>query len=121
MTKIYIPSEILSQAYSFNGRPCVSIISGSDYYYYRVVVSTTDWYYVYPDAHYSYIHNQTQVSSYSNTLCMVGAPLYSDLEATDNVLYRQDLPEILLTFTILCIFCFLIPLKIFVRLFRRFQ
>ena len=40
---------------------------------------------------------------------------------TSDFYYRNDMPDILLMFLILCIFCFLIPLKIFVRLFRRFQ
>lgn len=40
---------------------------------------------------------------------------------TTNVYYRVDFDRILVIFTILCIFCFLIPLKAFLRLFRRLQ
>lgn len=40
---------------------------------------------------------------------------------TDDVYYRIDFDSILIIFIIMCIFCFLIPLKIFIRLFRRFQ
>ena len=40
---------------------------------------------------------------------------------TSNVYYRNDMPDILLMFTIFCLFCFVLPLKIFVRLFRRYQ
>lgn len=40
---------------------------------------------------------------------------------TSEVYYRLDFDKILVIFTIMCIFCFLIPLKVFVRLFRRFQ
>lgn len=43
----------------------------------------------------------------------------SDL--TSEVYYRNDFANILIIFLILCIFCFYIPLKIFVRLFRRLQ
>ena len=40
---------------------------------------------------------------------------------TNNVYYRNDFDSILVIFLIMCIFCFYLPLKIFVRLFRRFQ
>lgn len=40
---------------------------------------------------------------------------------TSDFYYRNDMPDILLMFTIFCLFCFVIPLKIFVRLFRRYQ
>ena len=40
---------------------------------------------------------------------------------TNNVYYRNDFDSILFIFFIMCIFCFYLPLKIFVRLFRRFQ
>lgn len=40
---------------------------------------------------------------------------------TTSPYYRNDFDSILIIFLIMCIFCFLIPLKIFVRLFRRFQ
>lgn len=40
---------------------------------------------------------------------------------TDSIYYRNDFDSILVIFLIMCIFCFLIPLKVFVRLFRRFH
>ncbi len=40
---------------------------------------------------------------------------------TTNVYYRVDFDRILVIFLILCIFCFLIPIKLFLRLFRRLQ
>ena len=40
---------------------------------------------------------------------------------TNSVYYRNDFDSILVIFLIMCIFCFYLPLKIFVRLFRRFQ
>lgn len=40
---------------------------------------------------------------------------------TDDVYYRNDFDSILIIFLILSIFCFLIPIKIFLRLFRRLQ
>lgn len=40
---------------------------------------------------------------------------------TSEVYYRNDFDSILVIFIIMCIFCFLIPLKVFMRLFRRFN
>lgn len=40
---------------------------------------------------------------------------------TSNVYYRNDLADILIIFAIMSIFCFYIPIKIFMRLFRRFN
>lgn len=40
---------------------------------------------------------------------------------TDSPYYRTDFDSILVIFLIMCIFCFGIPLKVFMRLFRRFQ
>jgi len=40
---------------------------------------------------------------------------------TSEVYYRNDFDSILIIFLIMCIFCFYIPLKIFFRLFRRFN
>lgn len=40
---------------------------------------------------------------------------------TSSVYYRNDFDSILIIFLILCIFCFLIPIKLFLRLFRRFN
>lgn len=41
-------------------------------------------------------------------------------QITDSVYYRNDFDSILIIFLIMSIFCFLIPIKIFTRLFRRF-
>lgn len=40
---------------------------------------------------------------------------------TESPYYRTDFDSILIIFIIMCIFCFYIPLKVFMRLFRRFQ
>jgi len=40
---------------------------------------------------------------------------------TDSPYYRTDFDSILLIFVLLCIICFGMPLKIFMRLFRRFN
>lgn len=40
---------------------------------------------------------------------------------TSEVYYRNDFDSILVIFLIMCIFCFLIPLKLFLRFTRRLQ
>lgn len=40
---------------------------------------------------------------------------------TTEVYYRNDFTDILVIFTILCLFIFLLPIKILFRLFRRFN
>lgn len=40
---------------------------------------------------------------------------------TNNYFYRVDLYKILIIFTIFAIFCIVLPLKIILRFFRRFQ
>ena len=40
---------------------------------------------------------------------------------TTDYYYRNDFPQILLMFTIIAIFAFYVPIKVFNRLFRRFN
>lgn len=40
---------------------------------------------------------------------------------TSEVYYRNDFDSILVIFLIMCIFCFLIPIKLFLRFIRRLQ
>ena len=40
---------------------------------------------------------------------------------TDSWYYRNDISDILIIITIFCLFCFYLPIKIFLRLFKRFQ
>ena len=44
----------------------------------------------------------------------------SNSALTDDVYYRNDFDKILIIFLIMCIFCFYIPFKVIMRLFRRF-
>ncbi len=53
--------------------------------------------------------------NYSLPVCLDNSVL------TDSVYYRNDFDSILVIFLIMCIFCFYIPIKIFFRLFRRFN
>lgn len=70
----------------------------------------------YINSNYIYQDGIQQFGSYSTIpLCLDKNNL------TDNVYYRNDLDRILIIFIIFAIVCFVCPLKIFTRLFRRFQ
>ena len=72
-----------------------------------------DYYYT---SNYLYQDGVQSFGSYSTLpICLDNSNL------TDSVYYRNDFDSILVIFLIMCIFCFYLPLKIFVRLFRRFQ
>ena len=76
-------------------------------------INYRDWYinsnYIYRDGIQSF--NQWSVLP----ICLQSTGL------TDLVYYRNDFDSILIIFLIMCIFCFYIPLKVFLRLFRRFN
>lgn len=70
----------------------------------------------YVNSNYIYKDGYTQFSSYSTLpTCLASSVI------TDNVYYRNDLSDILIIFLIMSIFCFYIPIKIFTRMFRRFN
>lgn len=72
-----------------------------------------DYYY---NSNYLYQDGVQSFGAYSTLpICLDNSKL------TDSVYYRNDFDSILVIFLIMCIFCFYLPLKIFVRLFRRFQ
>lgn len=76
-------------------------------------VTYRDYYYT---SNYLYQDGVQSFSTYSTLpICLDNSKL------TDSVYYRNDFDSILVIFLIMCIFCFYLPLKIFVRLFRRFQ
>lgn len=70
----------------------------------------------YIKSNYIYKDGSQSFSSYSTL------PVCLDTNIlTDSVYYRNDFDSILVIFTIMCLFCFYIPIKIFMRLFRRFN
>lgn len=76
-------------------------------------VSYRDYFY---NSNYLYQDGVQSFGPYSTLpICLDNSNL------TNNVYYRNDFDSILVIFLIMCIFCFYLPLKIFVRLFRRFQ
>lgn len=78
--------------------------------------STVDYRDFYINSDYIYRDGSQSFSTYATLpVCLDSAKI------TDSIYYRTDFDSILVIFSIMCIFCFLIPLKIFVRLFRRLQ
>lgn len=67
----------------------------------------------YINSNYLYTDGIQQFSNYTTLpVCLDVSKLTSD------VYYRQDLDKILVIFLILCIFMFLIPIKLFQRFFK---
>ena len=76
-------------------------------------VNYRDYYY---NSNYLYNDGTQAFSQYTTLPTCLDSSILSD-----NVYYRNDIDSILIVFTILCIFGIYIPLKIFMRLFRRFN
>lgn len=70
----------------------------------------------YINSNYIYKDGYTNFGSYTTLPTCLETSLL-----TNDVYYRNDLADILVIFLIMCIFCFALPLKIFMRLFRRFN
>ncbi len=80
---------------------------------YNSNVSYRDYYI---SGNYIYRDGTQQFGNYSTLpICLDTSNL------TDSVYYRNDFDSILIIFLIMCIFCFYIPLKVVLRLFRRFS
>ena len=77
------------------------------------IVDYRDYFYT---SNYLYQDGTQSFSQYTTLpVCLDSSKL------TTQVYYRNDFDSILVIFLILAIFCFYIPLKIFLRLFRRFN
>lgn len=78
--------------------------------------STINYRDFYINSNYIYRDGSQTFGQYSNLpVC-----LSSDV-ITSDVYYRNDFDSILIIFLIMSIFCLYIPLKVFLRLFRRFN
>lgn len=76
-------------------------------------ISYRDYYY---NSNYLYNDGEQTFSQYTTLpVCLSMSNISSD------VYYRNDFDKILIIFLIMCLICFLIPIKVFLRLFRRFQ
>lgn len=67
-------------------------------------------------SNYIYKDGSQQFSSYTTLPICINSS-----ELTSEVYYRNDFDSILVIFFIMSIFCFYIPIKVFLRLFRRFN
>lgn len=65
-----------------------------------------------------YIYNEG--TTYFNQYSTIPTCLNSSRITTD-IYYRNDIAQILIIFIIMAICCFVVPWRIFVRLFRRYQ
>lgn len=78
--------------------------------------SNVDYRDYYFNANYLYQDGNQSFSQYTTLpVCLDNSLM------TDSPYYRNDFDNILVIFLIMTIFCFWIPLKVFLRLFRRFQ
>lgn len=105
----YLPTDLINSNYSYfydNGGIYVMTNNCSN--------NMCDTYFV--DTNNHYITSEKFLSTSSDFTLELDKTKF-----TDDIYYRNDLDSILLCFLILCIFCFILPLKIIVRLFRRFQ
>ena len=98
---------------------CFNIVSESVIRAYEQVPAnntTVNYRDYYIRSNYIYKDGTQTFSNYSTIpVCLASS------ELTTDVYYRNDFDSILVIFFIMSIFCFYIPIKIFVRLFRRFK
>ena len=110
--KIYVPQDTTyNKCYVVQN---TGVIRG----YNKVPKNNTDYQYrdYYLESNYIYKDGQGTWSQYSTLpICLENSVI------TNDIYYRNDLPDILIIFMVLCIFGIWIPLKVFMRLFRRFN
>lgn len=106
MSKIYLPTEYLN-------KPCYVINNGYIRVYNSTNSSNNTVYDIYINQ--DYMVRRTTAGYSSSTMCDTSNTY------TDDIYYRTDFDKIIVIFLCLCVFCFLFPLKIFFRFFRRFN
>lgn len=108
--KIYVPDT---------GYSCYVVRDSNTIRAYKAVPrnnSEVDYRDFYVNSHYLYNEGKQNF----NTNATLPVCLKKE-DLTNDFYYRNDFDSILIIFMIMSIFCFLIPLKIFIRLFRRLQ
>lgn len=113
--KIYVP-DLKYKCYVLQDKDTIRAYEIKPYnpsYNQTITIKYRDYYI---NSHYLYRDSQ-QNFGYSTTL-----PICLDNSLiTDEVYYRNDFDSILIIFVIMCLFSFYLPIKIFIRLFRRWQ
>lgn len=111
MNKIYVPDMSVYECYVVRNE--TTIRAYEEMPRRNADINYRDFYY---NSNYLYQDGVQTFNNYSTLpVCLSKEVL------TEEVWYRNDFDSILVIFLIMCIFCFLIPLKVFLRLFRRFQ
>lgn len=111
MSNIYLPVE------DFSSNSCYVIQDKDTIRAYKqmpVINSTIDYIDYYINSHYIYKNSSQNFGPYST----IPVCLNTDV-LTNNLYYRNDMPDILLMFLIICIFAFYIPFKIVSRFFKK--
>lgn len=113
MKNIYLPVE------NVNDFACYSILDKDTIRAYvnrPQINSSSNYVDFYINSHYLEKQGTQSWGAYTQYLptCISSSAITTDFY------YRNDMPQILVMFIILSIFIFLIPIKIFGRLFRRF-
>lgn len=114
MKNIYLPVE------NVNDFACYSVYNNDTiraYYTMPQVNSSSNYKDFYINSHYLEKEGTQNFNSYNQYL----PSCISKENITNNYYYRNDFASSLFIFTIFAIFGILIPIKIFVRLFRRFD
>lgn len=78
--------------------------------------STINYRDYYVNSNYIFRDNSTTFNSYTTLPTCLASDTITNIPY-----YRNDFDSILIIFLIMSIFCFYIPLKVFMRLFRRFN
>lgn len=110
---IYVP-DLSYECYVIQNADTIRAYKTTPYnpgYNQSITIEYRDYYI---NSNYLYQEGTQQFSNYSTI-----PTCHDTSELTDDFYYRNDFAEILIIFLILSIFCFYIPLKIFMRLFKR--
>lgn len=112
---IYLPTNLINSnyIYSYSSSKIITIRTNSNCYT-QYQSTYCDCYQIDTENHY------IQSDKYSCSISSSSNFLVNPINFTDEIYYRNDFADILIIFFIMCIFCFYIPLKVFLRLFRRF-
>lgn len=111
MNNIYLPIE------DFSSYSCYIIQDNDTIRAYKqmpVINSNIDYTDYYINSHYIYKNGSQNFGPYST----IPVCLSTDI-LTNNLYYRNDMPDILLMFLIISIFAFYIPFKIVSRFFKK--
>ena len=112
MEHIYLPVEQVSDY------ACYSIRNGDVIRAYKNIPrvnSESDYVDFYINSHYLEIDGTQTWGNYTQNLPVC----IENNSITNEVYYRNDFDSILIIFLVMCIFCFYLPYKLFMRLFKK--